>query len=172
MALLSFRAVLSAGVGVLALHNAEEALMAPAWLATELPSIEQQLGATLPIHPTAAQLYVALALATVIPALWVSIFRRSERRSWGMYSLMTLYAAVLVNAFVPHIASALLLRAYTPGVATAVLINVPYVLHVFRRAHRENYVSLGGLGLAAATGAILLMPLVWFLLRAAQALVS
>lgn len=172
MAQPSFRALLSAGVAVIALHNAEEALMAPAWLATQLPPLERQFGVTLPFHPSPAQLYVALMLATVIPALWVNAFRRSARTSWGMYSLMTLYALVLVNAFVPHLVSALLLRAYTPGLATAVLINVPYVLYVFRRAHREGYVGLGGLAVAAAVGALLTLPLIWLLQGAAETLVS
>ncbi len=172
MAQLSFRALLSVGVAVIALHNAEEAIMAPAWLATELPQIELRFGVTLPFHPSPAQLYVALVLATVIPALWVAACRRSAHRSWGMYSLMTLYAVVLVNAFVPHIVSVFIVRAYTPGVATAVLINVPYVLYVFRRAHREDFVNLGGLAVAAAVGALLTLPLIWSLQVAARVLVS
>jgi len=128
------------GLAVVALHNGEEALTIPTWLPPRLAQLEAQLR----IQPLAAdprRLYVGLALATLLPALWLALAHRSAPRSAGACSIVVLYGVFLANALVPHLLGALLLAAYVPGVVTAGLLVVPFTIWLIHRALVEGYVS-------------------------------
>lgn len=157
----SLRRLFQLGILVLAIHNAEEALTAPGWLQAALPRIRDLFGVTPREQPSASQLYVALVLATVLPAVWVVLAMSGERKSVRVYSLMTLYSILFWNAWFPHIALALALVSYTPGVVTAVVLNVPFTLYLFRRAFRDGYVEKRGFAVAVVLGAVVYLPFLW-----------
>jgi hypothetical protein len=151
------------GIGVVALHNAEEALTIPTWLPPRLAQLQSQFR----IQPLAAdtgRLYVGLLLATLIPAIWVAAARRSGPRTPGAYSVLVLYGVFLANAFVPHLAGALLLSGYVPGAITAGLLVVPFVLTLARRAVSEGYATPRGAALALIVAAAIYAPAVYALL--------
>lgn len=154
---MTFPALAWRGIAVVALHNAEEALTIPTWLPPRLAQLEAQFG----IQPLAAdpgRLYLGLALATLIPALWVAMACRSAPRSAGAYSILVLYGIFFANALVPHLLGALLLASYVPGVVTAGALVVPFGVWLACRAVVEGYASTSGLVVALVVAVALYFP--------------
>ena len=55
--------------------------------------------------------------------------------------MLGIQAIMLVNAFIPHIATTIRFRLYSPGVITAVLITLPFSFYLFQRAFKENIMN-------------------------------
>jgi uncharacterized protein with HXXEE motif len=151
------------GIGVVALHNAEEALTIPTWLPPRLAQLQSEFRIQ-PLAASSGRLYVGLVLATVVPAIWVAAARRSAPRTAGAYSVLVLYGVFLANAFVPHLAGALLLAGYVPGAITAGLLVVPFVLGLARRAVADGYATPRGAAFALVAAAAIYAPGVYALL--------
>ena len=117
---------------LLTLHNAEEALFFPRML----PRVAAHLPASITL-PTAEQMQVALAVATVVPWL-VWLLGRATRV--GMRILLLLQCVVLVNV-AWYVAAAVMLGGYTPGLATALAFNLPFSIYLLRRAIVERWVT-------------------------------
>jgi hypothetical protein len=150
---LSRRAVIWLVPALLAVHNAEEALMFPRYL----PLVRERVpdwARPIVIGVTYEQMSIALALATIAPlgvAIWAVARPRSPVAVW---SVVLVQAVVLLNV-AAHVCSALLiLRGYGPGLATALVINLPFSLYVLRRAAREQWTTRQGL-LALAPAAFI-----------------
>ena len=116
------------------LHNGEEALTMPGWVA--------QHAAKLPVHapgtfPMRAALLVLTASAFLVT--WMS--SRGGKQSLGVYLLFGGMVTMLVNLVVPHLPATILFRGYTPGVITATLLNLPIMLLLLWRALVEQWVS-------------------------------
>ncbi|GAA1689038.1 hypothetical protein GCM10009830_40750 [Glycomyces endophyticus] len=100
--------------GAFAIHNIEEALTAPAFLADLPPGLPMPWPS-----PTAFQL--ATAAVTLI-GFALTLFATRTNRTWPVTLLATV---MLINVAVPHLPLALLNNGYAPGVATALLLNLP-----------------------------------------------
>jgi hypothetical protein len=125
---------------LLAVHNAEEALFFPRYLPfvlARLPAGWQAVAAPL----TTGQVWSALAAVTGVAfavAWWA--YRRPESRT-ALWLLLLIQSAVLLNA-VWHLAIAIVLfGGYAPGLVTALVLNLPFSLHLLRRAVREQWLS-------------------------------
>jgi hypothetical protein len=164
---MSFTARSWLGVVVIAAHNAEEALTAPAWLPPRLPELQQRFG-VVPMAADAERLYLGLTVVTLFAAGWVALAGRAAPRSLAAHSLIALYAIFFVNAFIPHMVGSLLLGGYTPGVLSAAALVVPYCLWYFRQALSERWVGGAGFAAAFATGAVLYVAAMWTLLGLGQ----
>ena len=127
---------------LLTLHNAEEALFVPRALGEVAKRLPPAFAGAL---PTAEQMYVALAVATVIPWLvWLPGAARRETRL-GTRLLLLLQCVMLVNAGW-HVAAAVVLGGYAPGLATALAFNLPFSIYLLRRALKERWLSAGRVG--------------------------
>lgn len=134
------------GFAVIALHNLEEAITAPRWLAVHAPELQARFGLERIPAADATVFYVGLTMLTVVILFWVAIASRARERSVGVYSIVFLFAVFFCNALVPHVAGAVVLRSYVPGVLTAVLLVIPFTTLWSIRAFREGWV--GGIGFA------------------------
>jgi hypothetical protein len=135
----------------LAVHNGEEAITMPEWVArhaSEVPSrVAVIIGSSAvhalpPIHtPSANTIRLALLVLTLIAffVTWFSV--RSGKQSVWAYLVFGGIVTMLANVFVPHVPGSVLFQAYTPGVVTAVLINLPLMSWLALRAVREGWVS-------------------------------
>ncbi|MFL5381186.1 MAG: HXXEE domain-containing protein [Longimicrobiaceae bacterium] len=131
---LSRRAALLGVPVLMTLHNAEEALFIP----RTLPEIATRLPASLAgALPSAQQMHVALAVATVVP--WLVWLLGRESRV-GTRLLLLLQCVVLVNV-AWHVAAAVMLGGYAPGLATALALNLPFSIYLLRRAVSEQWVT-------------------------------
>jgi hypothetical protein len=125
---------------LLAVHNAEEALFFPRYLPfvlARLPAGWQAVAAPL----TTGQVWSALAAVTgfAFAVAWWA-YRRPDSRT-ALWLLLLIQSAVLLNA-VWHLAVAIVLfGGYAPGLVTALVLNLPFSLHLLRRAVREQWLS-------------------------------
>ncbi|HYN07380.1 MAG TPA: hypothetical protein VES67_08325 [Vicinamibacterales bacterium] len=65
------------GIVVIALHNLEEALTMPHWLAPRLAALEARFGIR-PLAEDSDRFYAGLVVATLVPALWIAVAARAE----------------------------------------------------------------------------------------------
>ena len=124
---------------LLLVHNLEEALFMPHILPLDPQYIPRALRLLLP-EVTYAQFLLVLLPVTVLPFLIAARGDLHREGSGGIFLLLGLQAAVLLNVF-SHIASALVLGGYVPGLLTALLPNLPFSIYVFRKATRERWIS-------------------------------
>ena len=141
---LSRRAVIWLVPALLAVRNAEEAVMFPRYLPLVRERVPDWAGPVIS-SVTYEQMLIALAIATIVPlgiAIWAVARPRSQVAVW---SVLLIQAVVLLNV-AAHVASALvILRGYGPGLATALVVNLPFSLYVVRRATVERWTTRQGL---------------------------
>jgi hypothetical protein len=116
-----------------ALHNLEEAPFMENW-SKRLP---------LKIHPTVStrQFVIAVTFLTLGGFLVAYFGLEYLADQTGYLIVLGIQAILLVNAFVPHIASTIRFRMYSPGVVTAILITLPFSFYLFRRALSESILN-------------------------------
>jgi hypothetical protein len=162
---LSYRSVQRLLPVVIALHNAEEALTAPAYL----PRVDDYV-ARVPmlrdagLPPSLTQLYVALVVVTIVPALiigWAASGRESAAKR-GVVAVVA--AALLWNVLLPHASAMIAFRGYAPGGLTALVVNLPFCLYFFRRSSRDGILTRGEMTWAIIFGLFLLALLPLLLL--------
>ena len=122
---------------LLTLHNAEEALFVPAALRAAAARLPASLVAMMPAPET---MYVALAVATIVPWLvWLLGAGRGDSRL-GTRVLILLQCVMLVNVGW-HVTAAVALGGYASGLVTAVGLNLPFSIYLLRRAVREGWAT-------------------------------
>ena len=136
---------------LLLLHNLEEALFMRGVLPRAAALVPPALRDVVPAV-TYPQFLVALAAVTAVPLV---VALAGELRGPGPATVFLLFVqAVLLVNVLSHVAAAALLGGYSPGLATAVAVNLPFSVHLLRRARRERWV--GGRTLLALLPAALL----------------
>lgn len=116
-----------------AIHNLEEAPFMESW--------SQRLPMKLPMTITTRQFVIAVTFLTLGGFLLTYIALEYLANPTGYWIVLGIQAAMLFNAFIPHIAMTIRFRMYSPGVITAVLIMLPFSFYLFRRAFAENILS-------------------------------
>jgi len=145
---------------VTALHNLEEAIWFPAWA--------RRTGRWHARFTPGAFRFAVLVL-TVLAFAVTGMSVRSGRQSVWTYLAFGYAAAMLANAFIPHIAVAITRHAYMPGFWTALLLNVPVLSWLVVLAIKQGYVSADrAAAYAAGVAAALLasIPALFYLGRA------
>lgn len=115
------------------LHNAEEAITYPIFLATYSGELKWA------IEPS----IFVWALIGLTIAAWIVTYLswRNGPRSLAAHLTFGYAAAMLVNVFAPHVPLAIWLRGYTPGLFTAVAVNLPCLPFLLVCARSEDYVA-------------------------------
>jgi hypothetical protein len=115
------------------LHNSEEAVCMPKWIAVH--------SKRLPVSPAATRIWFGLLLLTLAAFAVTYLSAQKGKRSMWTYLLFGYAVAMLVNVFIPHVPATLIFGEYTPGIVTAVLINLPIMSILLLKAVREQWVS-------------------------------
>ena len=154
---LSYRSVQRLLPAVIALHNAEEAITAPAYL----PRVDEYV-ARVPLlrdaglPPSLTQLYIALVVVTIVPALMIG-WATSGRESAAKRGVVAVVAAALLwNVLLPHLSAMVAFRGYAPGGLTALAVNLPFCVYFFRRSSRDGILTRGEMTWAIIFGLFLL----------------
>jgi hypothetical protein len=155
---LSYRSIQRLLAVVIALHNAEEAVTASAYLArvgelvAGVPALRDS-----GLPPSLSQLYIALVVVTLVPALLIG-WATTGRESSSKREVVTVIAAALLwNVFLPHLSAMVLFRGYAPGGVTALVVNLPFCIYFFRRSSREKILTARQVALAIILGLFLLV---------------
>lgn len=130
------------------LHNGEEAISMPGWVARHAAHLSPPFRTT--------ELRIAWVVLTVAAVAVTYLSSRKGPDSVWAYLTFGYIVAMLVNVFVPHVPAALAFRGYAPGVVTAVLINLPVMSILARQAVRERWVS-GGKAIMFGAGVPLML---------------
>ena len=98
------------------LHNLEEALWLPGWSqqAGRFHKPVEQSEFLFAVIVVTLLAYLSTFIAVAAPSLWL-----------GRQVFFGFLGAMILNAFVPHLAAALLLRRYAPGLLTGLALLVP-----------------------------------------------
>jgi hypothetical protein len=118
-------------VAVFGLHNVEEGLFLPGFLASA-PLIHYPAG------PAEFRFALVVLTASSPVLAWLSV--RGNRAATIIHCGYAL--AMALNVFVPHLIGAIALRTYVPGVITAVILVLPVSLLMLRQAVREKRIDL------------------------------
>jgi hypothetical protein len=141
------------GLGVIGLHNLEEALTALSWLHVHAPAVRSIAGAELP-PMVPGYFFAALAGITAASVAWVLLTYKARPKSLAAYSLVVLFGMFFANAFVPHVAGAIAFRGYVPGVLTAVTVVIPFFILFVAKGLRADHFTRPGV-IAAIAVAVL-----------------
>lgn len=125
------------------IHNSEEAVFMPRWIAAHANR--------LPWHPGHTKIWCGLLLLTIAAFAITYLSARKNKQSVWAYLLFGYMSAMLANVLIPHIPATLIFREYTPGVVSAAFVNLPVMSILLYLAVSEDWVS----GLKAALYAVL-----------------
>jgi hypothetical protein len=115
------------------LHNGEEALFMPGWVAAH--------SSQTPVHPKPGLIWGGLIVVTLAAFAVTVMSSRRGRQSLWIYLWFGGVSTMLINVFVPHVPATLFFGQYTPGVVTAVFINLPLMSLLLYKAVRNDWVS-------------------------------
>lgn len=129
-----------------AIHNLEEALRLPAWVAAQ--------GWVLPVSPDAFAAATQWVTVLVVLSAWLAM-RGTGRFFCGVV------LAMMLNAVFPHLILSALTRSLAPGVVSSVLLVVPIgAMYLRRVAWRRDM-----FGWAFGFAILALAPLMFLVLK-------
>ena len=154
---------------LLAVHNAEEAFFFPRYLPfalSRLPRGWQALAAPL----TTGQVWVALAIVTVLGVLVAGWVDRQPANGAARWLLLLIVATMLINALWHMAIAFVLFDGYAPGLVTALAFNLPFSIYLLQRAALERWVSRRAFWALAPGALVLHGPLLAALVLATERL--
>ena len=124
---------------VFAVHNAEEAAVAPRMLEF------MQVGAPVSVRAfyegvSSAELRLSLTTLTLVGLAVTALAARLPLAPRRAYTMLVFAGVIGLNAL-GHAALSGIARTYMPGLATALLLTLPVATMVLVRARRDNWVS-------------------------------
>jgi len=147
------------------IHDGEEILTMPRWIAEHRPLLERIAHSGAParrvvdnLPTTTAQVAVAVAVELAVLLFATVLFSRGPRPGPALY----FYAAALgvfTAHSLTHLGQTLLLGAYTPGVVTAVLIVPAAGVYLYKRLFEAGLLSRRSAWLSGFAGAVGIVPL-------------
>ena len=117
----------------LTIHNLEEAPFMESWY--------KRLPVKIPFTITTRQFVIAVTFITIAGFILTYVGVEYLANPAGYSLVLGMQAILLLNAFIPHIATTIRFRMYSPGVITAVLVLIPFSLYLFRRAFDEDILT-------------------------------
>ncbi len=146
---------------LLAIHNIEEAVTMPAWMADHGEYLKSAVPLFQHLNFSSTQLYVSLVNVTIIPAAAVFLLLRKELTQRKILAVLFLQSVIFFNALIPHIIGLPVLGMYNPGTISAVLINLPFSIYLFVTVYRAEILPLKSLLRISLYGLILYLPIVY-----------
>lgn len=149
---------------VFIIHDGEELLTMPGWIASHQQELNQfaQLNETaaeavrsLPVTTTRAAVSIGLILVLfVVVTIGATI---SNRRGFWLYAYACLLGVLFLHVFT-HIAQAIIFSGYVPGLIGAVLAVIPGALYIYKRLFEAELLTWKSATVTALIGFGLLIP--------------
>jgi hypothetical protein len=115
------------------LHNLEEAIWLPGWVAEHANQLPYVAG------PAAFRFAAAVLTVAAYVITYLSVHH--GRENLWTYLWFGYVVTMLANVFIPHVPAALIFRSYAPGLVTAVVVNLPVMTFLLVHALRYGYAS-------------------------------
>jgi hypothetical protein len=145
----------------LIVHNAEEALTMPSWLASNLPLLRSKFFFFNHLTFSSGQLYISLFLVTIVPLTIAVVVLNKGLTKNSVMLMLTLQSVIGWNAVVPHVTGTILLGIYNPGLLTAVVINIPFTFLLFKEILAFKIINTKEIKRILMAGAVVYLPLVY-----------
>jgi hypothetical protein len=149
---------------VFVIHDGEELLTMPGWVAAHRPELERLagLGETTAemvrsLPTTTAQAAVAIGLILLLFVSVTAGASASCRRGPWLYAYACLLGVFSLHTFT-HVAQAIYFGGYVPGLFGAVTAIIPGALYVYRRLFRAGLLTPKEAALTALLGFALFIP--------------
>ena len=150
-------------IGALVLvHNTEEAVAFTRLWTLLRDHVVEEVGIRL--SPTPEPMYLALLVATLVPAAIIAWAARQPDRPVRLWFALLIQAVIFVNALAHVVTALVVFHGYAPGLLSAVLLNLPYSVFVYRKARREHWVSTAASWLMVPGALLVHGPLLFGLL--------
>ena len=149
---------------VFIIHDGEELLTMPGWIANH----QQQLGQLARRSEVAAKVVRSLPTTTTQVAIAIGFIlllfvgvtigaSSSSKHGFWVYPYASLLGGLFLHVFT-HIAQALLVGGYVPGVIGAVAAVIPGTLYIYKRLFEAKLLTLKSAAFAALIGIALFIP--------------
>ncbi len=145
------------------LHNLEEALWLPQW-SHHAKRFHK------PVQPN--EFFFAVILVTLLAYLSTFVAIAAPSFWLGRQFFFGFLGAMILNAFMPHLAATILLRRYAPGLITGLALLVPINLTILIQAMTAGELSWWGLVISTIVVAGLLLSLVPAFFRLGKLLIK
>ena len=149
---------------VFAIHDGEELLTMPGWIAAhraELAHLAERsalatraVGSLATTTPSVAAAIAAVAAVVVAVTAGAS---RSPGRGWWWHAYLAVLGVLSLHVYT-HVFQAMLFGGYVPGLYGAVLAVLPGSAYLYRRLFRAGRLDLKSAAMDAAIGVALAVP--------------
>ncbi len=149
---------------IFSIHDGEELLTMPGWIASHQQDIERlakmsdtaaEMVRSLPT--TTSQLAVAIGfilLLFVVVTVGASI---SGKRGFWLYAYASLLGVLFLHVFT-HVAQAIITGGYVPGLIGAVVVIIPGALYIYKTLFERKLLTLKSALVTALIGFALFIP--------------
>jgi len=149
---------------VFIIHDGEELLTMPSWIASH----QQELDQLAKMNEVAAKLMRSLPTTTTQVAFAIGFIlllfiivtigaSMSSKQGFWVYAYASLLGGLFLHVFT-HIAQAMLVGGYVPGVIGAVATVIPGTLYIYKRLFEAKFLTLKSAVFAALIGLALFAP--------------
>lgn len=149
---------------VFIIHDGEELLVIPSWIASH----QQELNQLAKMSEVAAKLMRSLPTTTKQVAIAIGFIlflfiavtvgaSMSSKRGFWVYAYASLLGGLFLHVFT-HIAQAMFVGGYAPGVISAVAAVIPGTLYIYKRLFDAKFLTLKSAAFAALIGLTLFVP--------------
>ena len=146
------------------IHDGEELLTMPGWIADHQQELDRLAGMSevaaemvRSLPKTTSQVAIAVGvilLFFVVVTVGASI---SLKRGFWLYAYASLLGVLFLHVFT-HIGQAILVGGYAPGVIGAVVAIIPGALYIYKRLFEARLLTLKSAAITALIGFALFVP--------------
>jgi hypothetical protein len=151
---------------VFAIHDGEELMTMPAWIAAHRSELEGlaarstiAASAIGSLSTTTPSVSVAIGIAAAVVLAVTVAGSRSPGRGWGWHAYLAVLGVLFLHVYT-HVLQAVLFGGYVPGLYGAVFAVLPGSAYVYRRLFRAGVLDLKTAARDAALGLVLAIPAV------------
>jgi hypothetical protein len=146
------------------IHDSEELLTMPGWIANHQEELNQfartsdivaEMIRSLPT--TTSQLAIAIGFILLLFVLITLGASLSSKRGFWLYAYASLLGVLFLHVFT-HIGQAILMGGYTPGVIGAVAAIIPGALYIYKRLFEAQLLTLKSAAVTSLVGFALFVP--------------
>lgn len=146
------------------IHDSEELLTMPSWIAThqheinEIVSFNETIAHTINSLPTTtAQIAIAIGLILFLFIVVTAGAFFSYGRGLWFYAYMCLLGVLFLHVFT-HLAQTIIFAGYTPGLFGALIAIVPGSLYIYHRLFKSKFLTVKAAVISAFIGLVLFVP--------------
>lgn len=149
---------------VFIIHDGEELLTMPGWIASHRKELDQFAQ----LHETAAEVVRSLPVTTTQAAVSIGFIlilfvavtigaTVSNRRGFWLYAYACLLGVLFLHVFT-HVAQAIIFSGYVPGLIGAVSAVIPGALYIYKRLFEAGLLTWKSAMVTALLGFALFIP--------------